>query len=177
MRRRILPSIVLITLLFSAGMAWSAQESTRDSSGAESRPADVSPRVAALRRQIEDVGRLLRTLMVSADYSGQYKDYVESCQARVLALGSRKYQDSGLRAEGELTAIITIRPDGKVHGIRIHRSSGYVELDALLAETVREAAPFAPFPEALARDYDRLALTLQFRFRTDPVPEPAGAAR
>jgi len=71
MRRRILPSIVLITLLFSAGMAWSAQESTRDS----------------------------------------------------------------------------------------------------------EAAPFAPFPEALARDYDRLALTLQFRYRTDPVPEPAGAAR
>lgn len=177
MRRRGLPPLVLIALLFSAGMAWSAQEPARVRAGAESRPADVSPRVAALRRQIEDVGRLLRTLMVSSDYSGPFKDYVESCQARVLALGSTKYQDSGLRAEGELTAIITILPDGKVHGIRIHRSSGYAELDALLAETVREAAPFAPFPEALAKDYDRLALTLQFRYRSDPVPEPSGAAR
>lgn len=177
MRPRALPPLVLIALLFSAGMAWSAQASTQVRAGGESRPADVSPRVAALRRQIEDVGRLLRTLMVSSDYSGQFKDYIESCQARVLALGSRKYQVSGLGAEGELTAIITIRPDGKVHGIRIHRSSGHAELDALLAETVREAAPFAPFPEALAKDYDRLALTLQFRYRSDPVPEPSGAAR
>lgn len=177
MRRR--PSFLpaLIALLLSAGMAGAAEQPEQPSGGAEASPADVSPRVAALRRQIEEVGRLLRTLMVSSDYSGPFKDYVDSCQARVLALGSRKYQDSGLRAEGELTAIITIRPDGRVHGIRIHRSSGRAELDALLAETVREAAPFAPFPDALAKDYDRLALTLQFRYRSDPVPEPSGAER
>lgn len=177
MRRRIVPALVLIPLVFSPGMAWSAQERAQVHTGAQSKPPDVSPRVATLRRQIEDIGRLLRTLMVSSDYSGEFKDYVESCQARVLALGSTEYQDSRLKTEGELTAIITILPDGKVHGIRIHRSSGHAELDALLAETVREAALFAPFPEALAKDYDRLALTLQFRYRSDPVPEPSGAAR
>ena len=151
MRRVILPSLLLVLLLPWPGVL----------------AADVSQRKAQLRQQIEDVGRLLRTLMVSSDYSGEFKPYVDACQNEILELGSSKYQESGATSEGELTVIITILRDGSVRGVRIRQSSGNAMLDALFADTVREAAPFAPFPAALAKDYDRLSLTLRMRYRAD----------
>lgn len=160
MRLAILPALLLIALGDSAGAAQARAQVAH-------KQEDISPRVAELRRKIEEAGRLMRTLMVAADYSGEFKDYVDLCQNKILELGSSKYEQGGTKPEGELTAIITILRNGKVHGIRIHRTSGHAELDALLADTVREAAPFPPFPANLATHYDRLALTLKFRYSRD----------
>jgi protein TonB len=162
-----LTTSLLIALLSLPGAAAFGQATPASSSATKTpaQQADMAHRLQELRQQVQDIGRSQRTLIVSSGYTGEFKPYVDSCQDKIIALGSRKYREVGATSEGELTAFIHIFRDGNVQSVKIYKSSGHPELDALLAKTVIEAAPFYAFPEALARDYDRVALTLRFRFR------------
>ena len=68
---------------------------------------------------------------------------------------------------GRLKLRVDIRADGSLIDVRIQRGSGHPELDDAAIRIVRLAAPFAPFPPALARDYDPLASIRSWNFTRD----------
>lgn len=60
---------------------------------------------------------------------------------------------------------VAIRADGSLGDILIIRSSGNKQLDATIQRIVTEAAPYAPFPDTLRRQYDVLRIKHQWTFR------------
>jgi protein TonB len=60
---------------------------------------------------------------------------------------------------------VAIRADGSLGDILIIRSSGNKQLDATIRRIVTEAAPYAPFPDTLRRQYDVLRIKHQWTFR------------
>lgn len=60
---------------------------------------------------------------------------------------------------------VAIRADGTVEDILMIRSSGNKELDATIQRIVTEAAPYAPFPDTLHRQYDVLRIKHKWTFR------------
>ncbi|MCG9024997.1 energy transducer TonB [Laribacter hongkongensis] len=84
-------------------------------------------------------------------------------------MGRLNYPESA-RAQGlagRLVLAADIAPDGTLLSARIEKGSGQPELDSAALNIVRLAAPYAPFPPALARDYDRLTLVRTWSFSRD----------
>ncbi|MBE5529531.1 hypothetical protein A9J41_05310 [Laribacter hongkongensis] len=106
--------------------------------GSSSRDPVLRAYADGWRRKVEDVGRL---------------NYPESARAQGLA--------------GRLVLAADIAPDGTLLSARIEKGSGQPELDSAALNIVRLAAPYAPFPPALARDYDRLTLVRTWSFSRD----------
>ena len=61
--------------------------------------------------------------------------------------------------------IALLHGDGSVPQINLLQSSGSAALDRAAVDTVEKLAPFAPFPESLARDTEQLAIIRTWQFR------------
>ena len=59
---------------------------------------------------------------------------------------------------------VQILADGRLGGAFIKRSSGHAELDRAALAILKLAAPFEPFPNALASQHDALRLTYEWQF-------------
>jgi len=70
-------------------------------------------------------------------------------------------QTSGI--EGRARVKVTILRDGKLENAEIIESSGYEILDKAALQSVQDAAPFPPIPEALKRDTIQMSIRLNFR--------------
>lgn len=60
---------------------------------------------------------------------------------------------------------VAIHADGSLGDILIIRSSGNKQLDTTIRRIVTEAAPYAPFPDTLRRQYDVLRIKHKWTFR------------
>jgi periplasmic protein TonB len=66
---------------------------------------------------------------------------------------------------GSLRLMVAITPDGTLKDVRILDSSGYKVLDDAAIRIVKQAAPFAPFPEEMRRNTDILEIIRTWQFR------------
>jgi periplasmic protein TonB len=67
---------------------------------------------------------------------------------------------------------VAIAADGSLQEVIVRSSSGQRGLDLAAVQILRLAAPFAPFPESLRREYDVLRFAYEWRFS-----EGVGAVR
>ena len=65
--------------------------------------------------------------------------------------------------------MVTLLPNGTLKTIRVLESSGHMILDDAAIRIVRLAAPFAPFPDELAKDTDELEIIRTWRFQKNNV--------
>jgi protein TonB len=70
-------------------------------------------------------------------------------------------QSSGV--EGRARVKVTISKDGKLENAEIIESSGYEILDKAALQSVKDAAPFPPIPEAVKRNTIQMSIRLNFR--------------
>lgn len=153
-----------------------------DSSAALSEPGEhadadhsstaTSEERAALRARLQQAQQLysrmprtLRTTALSAraaSHAGYLADWVE----RVEAVGNQYYPAEARRQQlyGELQLAVTLLPDGHIADIEVLRSSGHALLDQSAQDTLRRAAPFAPFPPDMAADWDRFEIIRTWQF-------------
>jgi protein TonB len=61
--------------------------------------------------------------------------------------------------------MVSITPDGGLKEVRILDSSGFKVLDDAAIRIVRQAAPFAPFPEEMRQSTDVLEIIRTWQFR------------
>ncbi len=95
--------------------------------------------------------------------------YEAAWQEKVERIGNLNYPEEARRRNlsGSLILAVGIKPDGSVYSIKVRQPSGEAVLDEAAKEIVKLAAPFAPFPDELKKDYDVLVITRTWRFSAD----------
>lgn len=95
--------------------------------------------------------------------------YVKQWIKKIHRVGRLNYPEEARRRKiyGDLRLAVALYPNGRVKEIKVLRSSGHKILDDSAIRIVRLAAPFAPFPEQLKREYDVLEITRTWLFSKD----------
>ena len=93
-------------------------------------------------------------------------DYLLQWQADIERFGNAYYRGLALRhGDGDVRLKVSIRSDGSLQQIDLLESSGSAALDRAAVDTVEKLAPFAPFPQALARETQQLDIIRTWQFR------------
>ncbi|WP_434630911.1 TonB family protein [Chromobacterium sp. CV08] len=95
--------------------------------------------------------------------------YQADWQLKVERIGNQNYPEEARRQglHGAVTLEVTIAADGSLRGQRVKRSSGNAILDEAARRIIDMAAPFSPFPPALAKRFPTQRLSLRFIFTRD----------
>ncbi|MBS0345785.1 MAG: energy transducer TonB [Proteobacteria bacterium] len=95
----------------------------------------------------------------------RFAQYAEDWRQKIERVGTLNYPDAARgKLYGSLLLSVTIRADGTVQSIDIHRSSGHKVLDDAARRIVQLAAPYAPFPPDIRRDTDVIEITRTWTF-------------
>ena len=95
---------------------------------------------------------------LDADYLLQWQDEIER-------FGNAYYRGIALlHGDGDVRLKVSLNSDGSVRQINLLQSSGSAALDRAAVDTVENLAPFAPFPECLARDTEQLDIIRTWQF-------------
>jgi len=91
--------------------------------------------------------------------------YLDAWKQKIERIGTLNYPDAARgRLYGSLLLSVTIRSDGTVERVGVHRSSGHKVLDEAAMRIVKMAAPYAPFPPDIRKDYDIIEITRTWTF-------------
>ena len=93
--------------------------------------------------------------MLGVERDVSIRMYVEGWRNKIERNGALNYRPSaGLNARDNPVVTVSIRRDGTLENVVIHRSSGLRELDEAVRNILELNAPYAAFPPDLARQYD-----------------------
>lgn len=95
--------------------------------------------------------------------------YVDSWREKVERIGNLNYPEEAKvkKVYGRLTLTVAIKVDGNVERVDVNRSSGHKMLDEAAKRIVFLAAPYAKFPDDIAKDTDILEITRTWTFTRD----------
>jgi protein TonB len=93
--------------------------------------------------------------------------YLQSWRRKVETVGNLNYPEEARRDRlyGSLRLMVSITPDGALKEVRVLDSSGHKVLDDAAIRIVKQAAPFAPFPEEMRQTTDVLEIIRTWQFR------------
>ena len=97
--------------------------------------------------------------------------YEDSWKQKVERVGTLNYPEAARgKLYGSLLLSVSIRADGAVEKVGVQRSSGHKGPDEAAVRIVKMAAPYAPFPPDIRKDYDIIEITRTWKFeRSDRV--------
>jgi protein TonB len=121
----------------------------------------------ALRAELPDGQDDARTLIAtpSTRQSG-LAEYLDGWRRRVERIGTANYPREllGNIGAGRPTLEVVIAANGSLDDIVVRRSSGDKALDQAALKILRLAAPFAPLPDEIRKDYDVLRFAYEWDF-------------
>ncbi len=119
-----------------------------------------------IARSTEDYNKRPRKKFIGArteEY--RFAQYVEDWRQKVERVGNVNYPEAARgKLYGNLVLTVIIRADGTLDRVDINRPSGRPVLDEAARRIVQMAAPYSPFPSAIARDTDILEITRTWTF-------------
>ncbi|HFC53393.1 MAG TPA: energy transducer TonB [Gammaproteobacteria bacterium] len=125
---------------------------------------------AEIRRLQETLAKLPREKHLNASTREyKYAAYMDAWRSKVERIGNLNYPDEAKQRKlyGRLLLDVVLNADGSVRRIDLLRSSGHKILDDAAIRIVTMAAPFAPFPENIRKDFDVLHITRTWVFESD----------
>lgn len=121
---------------------------------------------AQIDRSLQDYAQRPRKRFIGArarEY--RFAQYVEDWRLKIERIGTLNYPEAARgKLYGSLLLSVTIRSDGAVERVSVHRSSGHAVLDAAAVRIVEMAAPYAPFPPDISKDTDLIEITRTWTF-------------
>jgi len=107
-----------------------------------------------------------REVLVSANTrESRIAGYLTTWKRKVEQTGTVNFPTEARRpGTGYPVLEVAIAADGSLRDVIVRNSSGQRGLDQAAVQILRLAAPFAPFPASLARDYDVLRFAYEWRF-------------
>lgn len=92
--------------------------------------------------------------------------YLDAFRRAVEEIGTRNFPQKALSEGifGNVRLAVQLKPNGSVQNIEVTQSSGHRFLDEAAIQSVRLAAPFAPFPDEMRRNVDVLEIIRTWRF-------------
>jgi periplasmic protein TonB len=168
----------LLTQIKSAkALAPAPQETPAVPPTAEPAPDDLVERslqMARLEAQIarraeEYQQRPKRQFVGARAQETRFALYVDSWREKVERIGNLNYPEEAKakKVYGRLTLTVAIKGDGNIERVDVNRSSGHKMLDEAAKRIVFLAAPYAKFPDDIARDTDILEITRTWTFTRD----------
>ncbi|MBS1218756.1 MAG: periplasmic protein TonB [Proteobacteria bacterium] len=96
----------------------------------------------------------------------KYASYMNDWITKVERIGTLNFPDEARRRHlsGSLLLDVALNADGSINNIAVLRPSGHRVLDDAALRIVRMAAPYAPFPDYIRRDYDVLHIIRTWEF-------------
>ncbi|MDX9716006.1 MAG: TonB family protein [Thauera sp.] len=134
--------------------------------------AAVARLEAQIDRDLQELAKRPRKKFIGArakEY--RFAQYVEDWRQKVERVGTLNYPEAARgRLYGSLLLSVSIRADGTVDKVSVQRSSGHTLLDEAAVRIVRMAAPYAPFPPDIRKEFDIIEITRTWTFtNTDQV--------
>lgn len=128
--------------------------------------AAVARLEAEIDRNLDDLAKRPRKKFIGAKAKEyRFAQYVEDWRLKVERIGTLNYPEAARgRMYGSLLLSVTIRADGSVETVGVHRSSGHKLLDEAAVRIVKMAAPYAPFPPDIRKDTDIIEITRTWTF-------------
>ena len=128
--------------------------------------AAVARLEAQVDRDLQELAKRPRKKFIGAraqEY--RFAQYVEDWRQKVERVGTLNYPDAARgKLYGSLLLSVSIRADGSVDKVGVQRSSGHKVLDEAAVRIVKMAAPYAPFPPDIRKDYDVIEITRTWTF-------------
>jgi periplasmic protein TonB len=92
--------------------------------------------------------------------------YLDAFRRAVEEMGTRNFPQRALNEGifGNVRLAVQLKPNGSVDRIEVTQSSGHRFLDEAAVQSVRLAAPFAPFPDEMRKNVDLLEIIRTWRF-------------
>jgi len=148
------------------------EEAPRERPDRMEHDAQVAALAAEIDRAISEYAQRPRKEFVNArTRESVAAAYMHEWVETVEATGNLNYpataRERGL--SGTLVLTVAIAADGGVHEVRLRASSGSSILDRSAREIVSQAAPFAPFSEALREQTDILYITRTWEFSSNEL--------
>jgi protein TonB len=112
-------------------------------------------------------GQSQRELMVTpSTRESSVAVYLDAWRRKIERVGTLNFPNQARRQgmSGNPVVEVALASDGKLAEARIRRSSGYPELDQAAIQILRMAAPFEPFPHAMAKQHDILRFAYEWQF-------------
>jgi len=127
-------------------------------------PGAAAARPASVQTTGADRDAVRQARRAMAD---QRAAYLTSWQNQIEAVASTRYSKQISAAGGRsLTLAVQLGADGALRAVRVMRSSGNTQVDALARRIVQESAPFPVFDSTLARRTDELRFAYDWVFDT-----------
>lgn len=127
--------------------------------------AGIQAENAFARQQPNQGSRISRHHQATSkrDISAWYRD---AWRKKVERIGNLNYPEEARRQGlyGNLRVMVLINRDGSLQQMRILESSGHKVLDQAALNIVRLSAPFAPFSNELAAQYEQVEIIRTWRF-------------
>lgn len=145
------------------------KEITADTTDLLLRSLDIARLKAQIDQDHDDYQKRPKRKFVGArtkEY--RFARYVEDWRIKVERIGNLNYPEAARKGKlyGNLQLTVSIRADGALESIEIHRSSGEKVLDQAAINIVKLAGQngFAPFPPDISQDTDILHITRTWVF-------------
>ena len=145
------------------------KEITADTTDLLLRSLDIARLKAQIDQDHDDYQKRPKRKFVGArtkEY--RFARYVEDWRIKVERIGNLNYPEAARKGKlyGNLQLTVSIRADGALESIEIHRSSGEKILDQAAINIVKLAGQngFAPFPPDISQDTDILHITRTWVF-------------
>ena len=121
---------------------------------------------ARIERSLDEIANRPRTQFIGArakEY--RFAQYVEDWRHKIERVGTLNYPEAARgKLYGSLLLSVTIRADGSVARVSVHRSSGYPLLDEAAVRIVQLGAPYAAFTPDIRKDTDFIEITRTWTF-------------
>ncbi len=144
-----------------------ARSDPRTDPDTDARRMQIARLEAQIAKQWEHYQKLPKRKFIGARTEGVvYAQYVDDWRQKIERVGTHNFPAEAKRLGqyGSLLITVAIRADGSVEKVDIDRSSGFPVLDRAARRIVQLAAPFAPFPPSIRKDYDILSITRSWVF-------------
>lgn len=131
----------------------------RAAASAAAKPSAIHAPSSSGQRRARLLGRI--------DANTELVSYAEAW-ARRIQLNTRPERVRAIARRPHTPPLVTvaIRSDGSVESITLVSSSGVADIDQAVRDIVQELLPYAPFPPALARDFDVIEIRRSWQFDT-----------
>ena len=134
-----------------------------------SRSREIAALSAEIERKLRAYAERPRRKWISArTREDAFAAYMDAWRRKVERVGNLNYPGEATRQglSGSLLLEVALNPDGTVEDIALRRSSGEPVLDDAAMRIVGMAAPFARFPESIAREVDILHIQRTWIFHS-----------
>jgi len=150
------------------------QETPAEQAPSEPAPVDVVEKSLQMARLEAQIARRMeayqqrpkRQFIGARAQEYRFALYVDNWREKVERIGNLNYPEEAKtkKVYGRLTLTVAIKDDGTIERVDVNKSSGHKVLDEAAKRIVFLAAPFARFPEDIAKDTDILEITRTWTF-------------